>query len=183
MSRLCASGATSLCQPGILSGSPARIERMFATTEVTSLSTEAVEDEIALLAAQIAAHTCRWLELIAEFERRGGHEEAGFHRCADWLAYRCSLSKRTARDHMRVARRLGELPKVRAAFASGELSYAKVRAIARVACDRKMEDELLAMARQATAGQLERIVAGCAGALSREQEEKNHTNRYATWQW
>jgi uncharacterized protein DUF222/HNH endonuclease len=166
------------------------IERMFVYAKgdegahaLSALSTEEVENEIASLAAEIAASMCRWLELIAEFERRKGHLEAGFHRCADWLAYRCSLSRRTARDHMRVARRLGELPKVREAFAAGELSYSKVRTIARVARTPEMEDQLLEMARCATAGQLERISASCAGALSRDQANKNYANRHFSWEW
>lgn len=42
------------------------------------------------------------------------------------------LSPRAAREHVRVARALGDLPLTHAAFARGELSYAKVRAITRV---------------------------------------------------
>lgn len=148
-----------------------------------SLSTAEIETEIARVAAEIAASTCQWLELIAEFESRGGHTAAGFHRCSDWLAYRCSLTKRTAQDHMRVARRLGEFPAVRDAFASGELSYAKVRAITRVARTPEMEEQLLEFARCATAAQLERIAAGCAGALSREQADAQYANRHLSWEW
>jgi hypothetical protein len=52
---------------------------------------------------------------------------------------------------------LPELPLVRAAFARGELSYAKVRALTRVA-DADCEGELLELARVLTAAQLERAV-------------------------
>jgi hypothetical protein len=52
---------------------------------------------------------------------------------------------------------LAELPLIRAAFADGELSYAKVRALTRVA-ERGSEAELLELARLMTASQLERAV-------------------------
>jgi hypothetical protein len=71
--------------------------------------------------------------LVAEFDQRGGWAEWGVNSCAHWLSRRCSIGLGTARDHVRVARRLRELPLVRASFATGELSYSKVRAIARVA--------------------------------------------------
>jgi hypothetical protein len=73
---------------------------------------------------------CRWLELVAELERRDALVGC---TCAQWLAWRCGLTPRTAREHVRVARRLSELPLVREAFSRGVLSYAKVRALARIA--------------------------------------------------
>ena len=44
-----------------------------------------------------------------------------------------ALTPRSAREHVRVARALPGLPLVRDAFAHGELSYTKVRALTRVA--------------------------------------------------
>ena len=64
---------------------------------------------------------------------------------------------RAAREHVRVARRLPELPLIHAAFARGELSYAKVRALTRVA-DRECETDLLRLARALNAAQLERAI-------------------------
>jgi Domain of unknown function (DUF222) len=122
--------------------------------ELRALSLDELEDEIATLASHIYAGTCRWLELVAELDRRGG-----FAGCsvAEWLAWRCALTPRAAREHVRVARRLGELPLIREAFAAGELSYAKVRALTRVA-EPESEEELLELARHMTASQLERAV-------------------------
>ena len=57
---------------------------------------------------------------------------------------------------MRVAHRLVELPLIDAAFAAGEISYSKVRAMTRVA-SADNEELLISMARQTTAAQLERI--------------------------
>jgi hypothetical protein len=121
------------------------------------LSTEELEDELATLASHIYAGTCRWLELVGELDRRGEWADSGCGSCAEWLAWRCALLPRAAREHVRVARRLPELPLVHASFASGELSYAKVRALTRVA-DADSEGELLELARVLTAAQLERAV-------------------------
>jgi Domain of unknown function (DUF222) len=121
------------------------------------LSLDQLEDEIATLASHIYAGTCRWLELVGELDRRGGFTESGSGPCAEWLAWRCALAPRAAREHVRVARRLPELPLIHAAFGSGELSYAKVRALTRVA-DEDSEEELLELARHLTAAQLERAV-------------------------
>jgi hypothetical protein len=83
---------------------------------------ERLAEEITELAAHINAATAEWLELIAEFDRRDGWWGTGCKSCAHWVAWRCSLSPHAARERVRVARRLEELPLVRAAFARGELS-------------------------------------------------------------
>ena len=128
---------------------------------------EHLEHEIVELAAQIHAATCRWLELVAEFDRREGWSSWGCKSCAHWVAWRCAISPVAAREHVRVARALAELPLIRAAFARGELSYSKVRALTRVAGIQR-EEELLSMARHATAAQLERIL-GAYGRVVRAQ--------------
>lgn len=92
-----------------------------------------LEREICELAAHIAAATCRWLLLVAEFDERGGWAQWGAKSCAQFLCWRCSIGVVTAREHVRVARRLRELGLVREAFSTGELTYCKARAITRVA--------------------------------------------------
>jgi len=113
-----------------------------------------LENELASLASHLYAGMCRWLELVAELDRRGGL--AGC-TTAEWLAWRCGVMPRTAREHVRVARRLAELPRIRAAFGRGEISYAKVRALTRIA-GLESEEELLELARELTAAQLDRAV-------------------------
>jgi Domain of unknown function (DUF222) len=133
---------------------------LVAESENTALADvpfDELQDEIATLASHIYAGTCRWLELVGEFDRRGSWAEWGGGTCAEWLAWRCGLTPRSAREHVRVARRLGELPLIHDAFARGELSYAKVRALTRVA-DERSEEELLELARHLTASQLERAI-------------------------
>jgi hypothetical protein len=89
---------------------------------------EALEREITALASQIHAATCRWLGLLAEYDAREGWAQWGCRSCAHWVAWQCGIAPGAAREHVRVARRLVELPLIRAAFAEGQLSHSKVRA-------------------------------------------------------
>src|SRR5881396_2270145 len=96
------------------------------------LSLDRLGDEIAELSAHLEAATARLLDLIREFDERGGWNH-GFRSCAHWLAWRASMDPGAARERVRVARALPSLPRIAGAFARGELSYAKVRALTRVA--------------------------------------------------
>jgi hypothetical protein len=115
-------------------------------------------DEIAELAAHLTAATARLLDLIREFDARGGWSN-GFASCAAWLTWRVGLAPGAAREHVRVARALGTLPGLARALTQGELSYAKVRALTRVATP-ETEARLLAVGRAGTAEHVERLVRG-----------------------
>lgn len=145
---------------------------------------DALERDIASIGAGLARRLARWLALIAEFDRRGAARRWGFRGTAEWLAWRCEIDRRTARSHVHVARRLAELPEVRAAFTAGELSYSKVRAITR-AHPGEDEQALLAMARAMTADRLERSVRGLRTAPSADLETANrvHEERFVEWHW
>jgi 5-methylcytosine-specific restriction endonuclease McrA len=119
---------------------------------------ERLGDEIAELSAHLDAATARLLGLIREFDARGGWN-TGFPSCAAWLSWRIGLSPGAAREHVRVARTLGTLPRLTEAFARGQLSYAKVRALTRVATP-ETEGRLLAVGRAGSAVHVERIVRG-----------------------
>jgi hypothetical protein len=115
-------------------------------------------DEIAELSAHLEAATARLLDLIREFDAREGWT-SGFRSCAAWLSWRVGLDLGAARERVRVARALGALPRLAQALARGELSYAKVRALTRVATP-ETEERLLAVGRAGTAEHVERIVRG-----------------------
>jgi len=104
---------------------------IFATPERV-LELDRLGDQIAELSAHLDAATARLLDLIREFDARGGWN-TGFRSCAAWLSWRVGLDLGTARERVRVARALGTLPLLAQALARGELSYAKVRALTRVA--------------------------------------------------
>jgi hypothetical protein len=113
-------------------------------------------DEIASLAAHLDAATGRLLCCIRGFDKEGGWAKQGAVSCAHWLSWRIGVDLPTAREKVRVARALGSLPGIDEALGRGELSYAKVRALTRVATPDN-EQRLLELARHATGAQLERI--------------------------
>src|SRR5438477_9381342 len=115
-------------------------------------------DEIAELSAHLDAATARLLTLIREFDARGGWN-SGFRSCAEWLAWRVGMSPGAAREHVRVANALSRLPRLTEAFARGQLSYSKVRALTRIATP-ETEVRLLAVGRGGSAVHVERIVQG-----------------------
>ena len=106
---------------------------------------EDLDRDILTLCTHINAATYELLVLIREFDERAGFVQWGLHNCAEWLAWRCDLSMTTAREKVRVAHALKALPGISNAFATGELSYSKVRSLTRVA-NRDNEDDLLAFA-------------------------------------
>lgn len=145
---------------------------------------EQLEREICELGAHIEAATCRWLLLVAEFDESEGWATWGYRSCAHWLSWRCSLRPSAARERVRVARALRELPLVRQAFAAGELSYCKVRAISRIAVP-AIESELVEIARHATGAQIEKLVRGYRGARSAtlDAAQATHERRYLSYSW
>ena len=119
---------------------------------------ERIGDEIAELSAHLDAATARLLTLIREFDIGEGWN-TGFRSCAHWLAWRVGLDLGAARERVRVARALEALPLLAEALARGELSYAKVRALTRVATP-ETEAQLLTVGRAGSAYHVERIVRG-----------------------
>jgi 5-methylcytosine-specific restriction endonuclease McrA len=134
-------------------------------------------DEIAELSAHLDAATARLLALIREFDARGGWN-TGFRSCAAWLSWRVGLDLGAARERVRVARALGALPLLAQALARGELSYAKVRALTRVATP-ETEARLLAVGRAGTAAHVERIVRGWR-CVDRRAEARETALRHAS---
>src|SRR5467141_720076 len=138
---------------------------------------ERLGDEIAELSAHLDAATARLLELIREFDARAGWN-TGFRSCAEWLSWRVGLDRGAARERVRVARALGTLPRMAQALARGELSYAKVRALTRVATP-ETEERLLAVGRAGTAEHVERIVRGWR-RVDRLAEAKETARRHTS---
>lgn len=146
---------------------------------------EHLEHEICELSAHLSAAMCKWLLLVAEFDRREGWGHQGAKSCAQWLSWRCGLSLVSAREHLRVAQRLTELPVVRAAFSAGELSYSKVRAVARIATP-ATEAPLVELARHATAAHMDRIARARRSVATGDEEDearRRHEARHVHWFW
>jgi hypothetical protein len=146
--------------------------------DFSGVSNDQLADQIITWSGRIAAGEAQLLMLIAEFDRREAWGGVGLLSCAHWLAWRTGLAPGTARDRVRVARALAELPAVRNAYCAGRLSYSQVRAITRVATPDDQERWIDA-ARCSTAGQLERLVRGIRRA--RKLKEDPTDPELAAW--
>jgi hypothetical protein len=127
----------------------------------------------------VSQATYRFLVLLREFEMRRGWLAYGCNDCAEWMDFKLKISRKTALEKVRVAKALWFVPKIEAAFKSGELSYSQVRALTRVA-DQDNESELLQCALTTTACNLEkycqRIRLGDESSSEREAK-RLHQNR------
>ena len=143
---------------------------------------ERLGDRIAELSARIQAATYELLVLIREFDARTGW--SGCTSCAHWLSWRTGLAPGAAREHVRVARALGALPKLSDAMRHGVVSYSKVRAVTRVATP-ETEQALLDVALCGTAAHVEQIVRGWRRvdrtAEAAEDRRRHETRSLRTW--
>jgi hypothetical protein len=137
---------------------------------------ERLEERICELAAHLAAGTCRFLELVGEFDTRRGWECWDLPSCAAWLAWKCQVAPGTAREQVRVARALPDLPMIHAEFAAGRMSYAKVRALTRIATA-LTESDLAEITGPMTAAQCERFVAAHRTASDAAELNNRATRR------
>jgi len=144
---------------------------------------EALETEITELCAHINAASYRLLQLVAALDDEAPWGAWGLNSCAHWLNWRCGIGMNAAREKVRVAHALKQLLLISASFASGELSFSKVRALTRIA-DADNEAKLLELARYATAAQVEKLVRAYrrVGRLEeRERATAQHAARELTY--
>ncbi|HUF73821.1 MAG TPA: DUF222 domain-containing protein, partial [Gammaproteobacteria bacterium] len=109
----------------------ASLARISADERLRSI--DELDAAILSLSRRLNAETYRLLVLVREFDDRLGFAKWSFENCSEWLAWRCGLSLSAAREKIRMAHALRGLSAISAAFASGRLSYSKVRALTRVA--------------------------------------------------
>ena len=121
---------------------------------VTKRNIDDLEEEIISLAKHMNQDEYRFLVMVREFDIRQGWRAYQFNNCAEWLNMKCGISPGTAREKVRVALALLDLPQCSEGFAKGELSYSKVRAMTRAA-NVFNEATLVDYALKATAHQVE----------------------------
>jgi hypothetical protein len=134
---------------------PCYILAMSAAESLSDREIHQLGEAIADTAAHIDAATHRLLQQIRAFDACAGWHRQGALSCAHWLNWRVGIAMGAAREKVRVARKLAELPRIDDALRTGQLSYSKVRAMTRVATAAN-EELLLHMARHMTAAQLEK---------------------------
>ncbi|MBU1699811.1 MAG: HNH endonuclease [Candidatus Eisenbacteria bacterium] len=98
------------------------------------------------------------MRLFREMDRVRGHERFGCCTMNDYVALVLGVDDVAARERMRVSRALGELSRLEEVLRNGQLSYAKVRAVTRVATVEN-EQEWINKALELTARELEWEVA------------------------
>jgi hypothetical protein len=140
---------------------------------------EWLETQICELAGHLTAATYRFLVLLGDFDERRGWAEWELPSCAAWLSWKCQLTSGTAREHVRVARALRTLPVLSAECAAGRMSFAKIRALTRIATP-AAEADLAQLAGPMTASQLERFVRAHR-KVSRADDGYADVMRRLTW--
>ena len=127
------------------------------SNDLSAMNDDALASAVSTLAAHIHAATYRLLTLIAELDRREVWAAQGALSCAHWLSWACGIDTHTAREKVRVARALTELPLLSEALAKGELGYSKARALTRIATSEN-EVDLLNIGLHGTAQHVEKFV-------------------------
>ena len=94
-------------------------------TSTDDRSVDELDAAIGRLVRQMNADSYRMLVLVREFDDRFGWKKWTFKSCAEWLAWRASISLSAAREKVRTAHALRALPAISAAFAEGRLSYSE----------------------------------------------------------
>jgi len=156
----------------------AQIKR--GVSRLSEHAAERLEAEITALWGHINAAEYRFLELLAEFDRVEGYARHGLASAAHWLNWQCGIGAVAARERVRVARALDELPAISAAFRAGRISYSKVRAMTRVATPAN-EAILLNVALNGTAHHVETLVRRYRRARRAEEAARSevlHRDRY-----
>lgn len=142
-----------------------------ATPPLAPADVDQLADEIAELSSHLDAATHRLLTLIRRFDEGSGWATHGAPSCAHWLGWRIGLDLGAARERVRVSRALAALPRIDDELRRGAISYAKTRALTRVATPAN-EATLVEMARHATASQLERICRSYRKARTAAEAER-----------
>ncbi|MGE3635493.1 MAG: DUF222 domain-containing protein, partial [Sandaracinaceae bacterium] len=134
---------------------------------------DAVEAELARLEASINSAIHRRLELIRLIDESGRWAHQGCKSCAHWLSWRLGIRPSTAREQVRVATKLKDMPRLDDELKHGRVTYSQVRAITRGATP-ATEATLIDVAKHSTASQLERIVRGIENVRAQEDPERAH---------
>jgi hypothetical protein len=142
---------------------------------------EQLGEDIAALTMRIHAATYQLLVMLRQFDGQKGWG-IGFLSCAHWLSWRTGIDIGAAREKMRVANALVALPLLSSALERGEVSYAKIRALTRVATPQN-EERLLYLAHHATASQVERLARAwrrCDRLEEAREDRCRHLTRSVT---
>ena len=123
------------------------------------------------------------LRRLAEIDRRRLYERDGFLSAAAWLVSRYRLAWGSAREMVRLARSLEDMPETRRAFHGGDISSSAVRVLVRARdaepeAFRGFESHLVEAARLHPVEDLKRVAAYWRDAVDRAHPEEIAERRY-----
>lgn len=141
-----------------------------------------LEAEIIDLTCRLSAGTYELLVLLGELDHRGTWAASGALSAAAWLASACDIDIGTARSQIRVARAIRQHPRLAAAMAAGDISYAKARALAPHLSDTNT-DALVSIAETTPAGRLGVAIAGWIHRNDNPEDinRRQHEARACSW--
>jgi hypothetical protein len=117
---------------------------------------KALEDKIGEFSALAHAALAQVAQASAEFDAIDGWGAGGIRSFQHWLTIKAGFDMHTGGELLRVGQAMNTLPKLAAAFATGQLSFDKVRQITTVATP-ATEEILIEIAHGASGSQLARI--------------------------
>jgi hypothetical protein len=153
---------------------------MNAIAHISRRSLDQLENDLISLSSHMNAMEYEFLVLVREFDLRQGWKAYLYNNCAEWLNLKCGMVPGTAREKIRVANALFDLPQTSTAFQKGDLSYSKARALSRIATP-TTEEHLLDFALNATAAQVDRHCRELRNVqrhISTGDANRLHNNRY-----
>ncbi|HET6874219.1 MAG TPA: DUF222 domain-containing protein, partial [Acidimicrobiales bacterium] len=118
--------------------------------------------------AEAEGREAKWLMALGQFDATGAWAADGQLSCAEWLTWRCRMSRSCAYEKLQVARQLRIRPALAQAFEEGRISYSACRAIARmIDPDPSVDEAVIALAETGTVRDVERVV----GAYCRHRDQ------------
>lgn len=145
-----------------------------------------LEEDFAELHRTVEQLESERLRRLAELERRRVFERDGHLSAASWLNGAFKMPWGCAKDQVRLARAMGEMPRARRALEEGELSLSALRILAQARevdpeAFREAEPQLVEAARIHSTGDLQRVASYWRQAAERDlasdSEEKLRSRR------
>ena len=121
------------------------------------------------------SHKANFILAVAEFDERGLARPLGANNTAAWLVRTQGLSQRTAYEYVGVGKKMRPFPLLSEAFASGDLSYSKVRLLLRYMTTDN-EAGLVQLALAHTITELEELLAGREQVGGRKRKAANRVS-------
>jgi len=141
-------------------------------------------DDLRGLRSAIERMEAEFSRRLKRCDRNQGYAPSGYCSAAGWLNEECRMTRSTAWERVRQARRLAELPATADAFAAGDVNLAHVSVITRsaeqVGCEalRDAEPILLEAARRLDARQLRYVTAQLRHCLDPDGSLKDANRDY-----